>query len=134
MRLIDADKLIEAFKDYPFGDSITLQGAIDVIDGFADTNRDHEMYEKKKLETFIAVRDILKKSGNTLAHNMCYRTPWGFYGKHSVEECVKILLDKCTVTNQNCNEEYSDEIFLMGKNINYCPNCGAKMYGGNEND
>ncbi len=37
-RYIDADKLIESFKDYPFGDTITLTGAIDIIDGFAETS------------------------------------------------------------------------------------------------
>lgn len=29
-----------------------------------------------------------------------------------------------------CKESYSDEIFLMGDKINRCPNCGAKMNGG----
>ncbi len=38
LRYIDADKLIEAFNDYPFGDSITPQGAIEIIDGFADAS------------------------------------------------------------------------------------------------
>lgn len=33
----------------------------------------------------------------------------------------------CAVQCSNCHEEYSDEIFLMRGNINYCPNCGARM-------
>ncbi len=33
----------------------------------------------------------------------------------------------CAVKCSNCGEEYSDEIFLMRGNINYCPNCGAEM-------
>lgn len=101
-RWIDADKLIEAFRDYPFGDFITPQGVIDVIDGFADASRDKEIHEQKEMETFLAVRDILKGSGNNWAYNMCYRTPWGFYGNHSIDERVKILLDKYSVSDFNC--------------------------------
>lgn len=55
-----------------------------------------EMYEKKKMETFLSVRDILKKSGNVEAYHKCFHTPWKFYGTHSVDECVKILLAECT--------------------------------------
>lgn len=71
------------------------------------TKEELELYKKKKMETFLAVKNILKKSGNVWAYNMCYHTPWGFYGTHTVEECVNILLEKYT----------------------YCPNCGAKMDG-----
>lgn len=39
----------------------------------------------------------------------------------------------CAVKCSKCHEEYSDEIFLMRGNINYCPNCGAKMDGGISN-
>lgn len=69
------------------------------------TKEEREQYEKKKMETFCAVRDILKESGNNWAYNMCFSTPWKFYGTHTVEECVNILLEKYT----------------------YFPNCRAKM-------
>ncbi|MCM1167093.1 MAG: hypothetical protein NC401_13895 [Ruminococcus sp.] len=65
------------------------------------------MAENIAVETFLAVRDILKKSGNAWAYNMCYKTPPKFYRTHSVDECVKMLLDKYT----------------------YFPNCCAKMDG-----
>lgn len=71
------------------------------------TEEEREQYEKKKMKTFLAVRNILKESGNAWACNMCYHTPWKFYGSHSVDECVKILLNKYT----------------------YCPSCEAKMGG-----
>lgn len=58
------------------------------------TREEFEQGQKKRTETFCAVRDTLKKLGNTWAYHMCFKTPWGFYGKHSVEECVKILLEK----------------------------------------
>ncbi len=35
--------------------------------------------------------------------------------------------DRTSVICGHCNAEYSDEIFMMGDNVNYCPNCGAKM-------
>ncbi len=50
-------------------------------------------FDKKKRETFRAVRDTLRESGNAWAYNMCFHTPWYFYGTHSADECVKILLD-----------------------------------------
>lgn len=53
-----------------------------------------EQYETKQRETFRNVRDTLRKSGNSCAYNMCYKTPWKFYGEHTVDECVKILLEK----------------------------------------
>ena len=69
------------------------------------TKEEREQYEKKKMETFIAVRDILKKSGNNWAYNKCFRTPWKFYGMYSVKECVRILLKRyrlnhCTVNKR----------------------------------
>lgn len=143
MRLIDADKLIETFKDYPFGDdSMSPQAAIDVIDGFADANRSLEMYEKKKLETFIAVRDILKESGNALAYNNCYHTPWGFYGKHSVAECLEFLLDKYTVNDKNCSTKAETESVKHGKWESItnglwgwrCSACGKKVYSNRKCD
>lgn len=70
------------------------------------TKDERKRYEKKKIQTFCAVRDILKKSCNIWAYNMCFKTPWGFYGAHTVEECVTTLLEKYTY-----------------------PNCGAKMDG-----
>lgn len=48
--------------------------------------------------------------------------------KHS-----KWLDVRCEVKCSCCGETYSDEIFLMRGEINYCPNCGAKMDGGDEN-
>lgn len=46
----------------------------------------------------------------------------------------KWLLDGCCeIQCSCCDETYSDEIFMMRGGINYCPNCGAKMDGGNEN-
>ena len=36
----------------------------------------------------------------------------------------------CEIKCSCCGETYSDEIFLMRGEINYCPNCGAKMAGG----
>ncbi|MCM1237084.1 MAG: hypothetical protein NC489_43980 [Ruminococcus flavefaciens] len=50
MRPIDADKLIKAFKDYPFGNFITPQGAIDVIDGFADAIAGAETIEAEPVK------------------------------------------------------------------------------------
>ncbi len=34
--------------------------------------------------------------------------------------------NRTSVICSHCNAEYSDEIFLMGDNVNYCPGCGAK--------
>lgn len=58
------------------------------------TREERNRYEKNQMQTFLAVRNALKKSGNALAYNMCYKTPWRFYGTHSADECVRILLDK----------------------------------------
>ncbi len=49
--------------------------------------------------------------------------------KFSAVKHGKWLDVRCEVKCSNCGEEYSDEIFLMRGNINYCPNCGAKMDG-----
>lgn len=69
------------------------------------TDEEREQYFKKERETFCAVRDILKESGNKWAANMCYKTPWKFYGTHSVDECVKILLEKYTVDASGCGDK-----------------------------
>ncbi len=47
--------------------------------------------------------------------------------KFSAVKHGKWLDVRCEVKCSNCGEEYSDEIFLMRGNINYCPNCGAEM-------
>lgn len=56
-----------------------------------------EQYEKKQMETFLNVKEFLKESGNIRAYIMCYETPWKFYGEHTADECVKILLEKYKV-------------------------------------
>ena len=46
-------------------------------------------------------------------------------------------IDNCTnIVCSVCNAEYSDEIVFMNRDfefedLQYCPNCGAKMDGGN---
>lgn len=48
-------------------------------------------------------------------------------------------IDDCTdVVCSQCGTAYSDEIIWMNRNrecedLNYCPNCGAKMDGGADN-
>lgn len=49
------------------------------------------------METFLNVKEFLKESGNIRAYIMCYETPWKFYGEHTADECVKILLEKYKV-------------------------------------
>ncbi len=39
---------------------------------------------------------------------------------HWIRDCLRVLCSEC-------GEDYSDELFCMGGDINLCPNCGARM-------
>lgn len=54
-----------------------------------------EEFQQKERETFVAVRDFLKKSKN-VAYNRCFKKPWIFYGVYSFEKCVEILINEVT--------------------------------------
>lgn len=62
---------------------------------------------KEHYNAFLEVRDELKRRGEIHAYRICFKKPFKFYGEHSVEETVEILIKE--------SNQY---------------NCGAKMDGG----
>lgn len=103
MRLIDADKLI-------------LDSAV----GFAMA---FPKFDKSTITIMQKIHHVFQE--NILKSPTIEAEPVR-HGKWLLDGCCEI---QCSC----CDETYSDEIFMMRGGINYCPNCGAKMDGGNEN-
>ena len=55
--------------------------------GIKKVNR-HE----RNVKAFLTVRDKLNKPETRAAFRLCWKKPYRFYGEHTMEEAIKILM------------------------------------------
>lgn len=47
---------------------------------------------ERNIKAFLEVRDKLNKPETTAAFRLCWKKPYRFYGEHTTDEAIKILI------------------------------------------
>ena len=114
MRLIDADKALKIAESYGTTHGTTLgrhSGVADIIH-----------YEIAKLPT-IKAEPVKHGKWSLLKKTATWKTIFPY-------QC-EISCSVCGYGTIACDEQSKNDWLV---DMNFCPNCGAKMDGGNEND
>lgn len=49
---------------------------------------------KQHAEIFLKVKDSINRKEHAEAYNRAFKKPYSFYGEHTVEECISILIEE----------------------------------------
>lgn len=108
---------INAVKAEPCEDSISRQAVLDIVDSYSESQSNVEDVTQDIISDIVALPSV-----NPLAkdYNTIYYTPQPKTGHWKAKSFHELFCDNCGFDFDIMRNDFID-------NMNYCPNCGAKM-------